>query len=191
MILQTNPFSQLQSEDKQLLHILQSNFDHNSSYVADRQCFLQQLNSQSLSPKFPTIYHNLLPSEIHTPCISTSSMSNLTKQVEVSSDRCLNINNRLSPSQQVELVTMLQGQKSAFAWDYGDMKGIDPFLYTHRIYIKKDCLPVRQPQRKINPTLREIVKTELQKLLDVGFIYPISDSQWVSPLVIVPKKDGK
>jgi len=39
--------------------------------------------------------------------------------------------------------------------------------------------------------LKEIVKEEPQKLLQVGFIYPISDSQWVSPLVVVPKKNGK
>ena len=43
----------------------------------------------------------------------------------------------------------------------------------------------------MNPNLREIVKEELQKLLNVGFIYPISDSEWVSPLVIVPNKNGK
>jgi hypothetical protein len=43
----------------------------------------------------------------------------------------------------------------------------------------------------MNPALKDIVKQELQKLLDVGFIYPISDSEWVSPLVIVPKKNGK
>ena len=28
-------------------------------------------------------------------------------------------------------------------------------------------------------------------MLDVNFIYPISDSKWVSPLVFVPKKNGK
>jgi hypothetical protein len=43
----------------------------------------------------------------------------------------------------------------------------------------------------MNPNLREIVKEELQKLLNARFIYPISDSEWVSPLVIVPKKNGK
>src|ERR1700733_6622569 len=43
----------------------------------------------------------------------------------------------------------------------------------------------------MSPNLREIVKEELQKLLNAGFIYPISDSEWVSPLVIVPKKNGK
>ena len=43
----------------------------------------------------------------------------------------------------------------------------------------------------MNPNLRDIVKEKIQKLLEVGFIYPISDSEWVSPLVIVPKKNGK
>jgi hypothetical protein len=40
----------------------------------------------------------------------------------------------------------------------------------------------------MNPTLKYIVKEEIQKLLNVGFIYPISYSKWVSPLVVVPKK---
>ena len=43
----------------------------------------------------------------------------------------------------------------------------------------------------MNPALKDIVKEELQKLLNANFIYPISDSKWVSPLVIVPKKNGK
>src|SRR5882672_7564053 len=43
----------------------------------------------------------------------------------------------------------------------------------------------------MNPKLRDIVKEEIQKLLEAGFIYPILDSEWVSPLVIVPKKNGK
>ena len=43
----------------------------------------------------------------------------------------------------------------------------------------------------MNLALKDKVKEYLHKLLDVGFIYPISDSEWVSPLVLVPKKNGK
>ena len=66
-----------------------------------------------------------------------------------------------------------------------------PNTCTHRIYMEENVRPIRQPQRRMNPMLKEIVKDELQKLLKVDFIYPISDSQWVSPLVVVPKKNGK
>ena len=43
----------------------------------------------------------------------------------------------------------------------------------------------------MNPNMRDIVKEEIQKLLEAGFIYPISDSKWVSPLAIIPKNNGK
>lgn len=43
----------------------------------------------------------------------------------------------------------------------------------------------------MNLSLKDILKGEFQKLLDVGFIYPILDSEWVSPLVIVPNKNEK
>jgi hypothetical protein len=56
------------------------------------------------------------------------------------------------------------------------MKGIDPQLCTHHIYIEKDFQTIRQPQRRVKPHLKDIVKENLQKLLDVDFIYPISDS---------------
>ena len=39
--------------------------------------------------------------------------------------------------------------------------------------------------------MKDRVKEELHKILDAGFIYPISDSEWVSPLVLVPKKNVK
>jgi hypothetical protein len=35
------------------------------------------------------------------------------------------------------------------------------------------------------------VRKDLDKLLDVGFIYFIKTTQWLSPLVIVSKKNGK
>ena len=36
----------------------------------------------------------------------------------------------------------------------------------------------------------EVVKAEILKLLQAAIIYPISDSEWVSPTQVVPKKTG-
>jgi len=38
--------------------------------------------------------------------------------------------------------------------------------------------------------MKEVVRNEVIMLLDNGIIYPISDSKWVSPTQVVPKKSG-
>jgi hypothetical protein len=97
----------------------------------------------------------------------------------------------LESEQKIQVIEMLQRQFDAFAWDYVDMKGIHPDTCTHNIYTNDQIRPVRQPQRRMNLALKDIVKEELQKLLRANLIYPISDSQCVSPLVIVAKINGK
>jgi hypothetical protein len=84
----------------------------------------------------------------------------------------------------------LKRQVGSFAWDYSEMKGISPQTSSCDIYTQEDIKPIRKPQRCMNPTLKDIVKEELKKLLNVNFIYPISDSKRISPLVVVPKRIG-
>ncbi|GJS32688.1 reverse transcriptase domain-containing protein [Tanacetum coccineum] len=43
---------------------------------------------------------------------------------------------------------------------------------------------------RVNPKIHEVIKAEVIKLLDAGLIYPISDSPWVSPIHVEPKKEG-
>ena len=54
--------------------------------------------------------------------------------------------------------------------------------------MEEEAKPIRQPQRRLNPHMQEVVQAEVLKLLQVGIIYPISDSPWVSPTQVVPKK---
>ncbi|GJW58640.1 hypothetical protein Tco_0105371 [Tanacetum coccineum] len=56
--------------------------------------------------------------------------------------------------------------------------------------MEDDFKPTVQHQRRVNPKIHEVIKKEVIKLLDVGLIYPISDSPWVSPVHYVPKKGG-
>jgi len=51
--------------------------------------------------------------------------------------------------------------------------------------------PIKQIQYKMNPNYALKGKKDLDKLFDVEFIYPIEKSQWLFPLIIVPKKNGK
>ena len=79
---------------------------------------------------------------------------------------------------------------TALRWTIADIKGISPLICTQRIHLEEDVKPSRQPQRRLNPIMKEVLKKEVLKLLDVGVIYSIADSKWVSPTKVVPKKSG-
>ena len=59
-----------------------------------------------------------------------------------------------------------------------------------KIKLEKDAKPVVDHQRRLNPKMKEVVRNEILKLLEVGIIYPVADSQWLSPVHCVPKKGG-
>jgi len=77
-----------------------------------------------------------------------------------------------------------------FGYSLQDLKGISPTVCTHRILIDPTKTPSREPQRRLNNVMREVVKKEVLKLLHAGIIYPVPHSEWVSPVQVVPKKGG-
>ncbi|KAG9458326.1 hypothetical protein H6P81_002834 [Aristolochia fimbriata] len=100
------------------------------------------------------------------------------------------ISSCLNAREEKLLIEVLSKHKKAIGWTISDIKGISPTTCMHKILMEDTLKPTIQPQRRLNPTLQEVVKEELVKLLDVGIIYPISDSKWVSPVQVVPKKGG-
>jgi hypothetical protein len=86
------------------------------------------------------------------------------------------------------LLDALKEYKEAIGWSIGDIKGTNPALVMHKIHREENAKPSREPQSRLNPTMQEVVRAEVIKLLDAGIIYPISDSKWVSPIHVVPKK---
>ena len=100
------------------------------------------------------------------------------------------ISSLLTTSQEHDLLRLLKRNKQALGWKISDLKGINPTICTHHIYLEEESKAVRQPQRRLNPHLQEVVRIEVLKLLQAGIIYPISDSTWVSPTQVVPKKSG-
>nr|GEW23894.1 reverse transcriptase domain-containing protein [Tanacetum cinerariifolium] len=96
----------------------------------------------------------------------------------------------LKDKEKTALIKVLKSHKQALAWQLPDIKGINPKFYTHKIIIEDDFKPAVQHQRRVNPKIHEVIKKEVLKLLDVGLMYFISDSPWVSLVHCAPKKGG-
>ncbi|GJZ64192.1 reverse transcriptase domain-containing protein [Tanacetum coccineum] len=100
------------------------------------------------------------------------------------------ISSALSTDEKTKLLEVLRNHKGAIAWSIADIKGIDSSFCTHKILMEDEFKPSVQPQRRVNPNIKEVVKKEVIKLLDARLIYHISDSLWVSPVQVIPKKGG-
>ncbi|GJY68183.1 reverse transcriptase domain-containing protein [Tanacetum coccineum] len=99
----------------------------------------------------------------------------------------------LSIEEKVALIKVLKSHKRAIAWKLSDIKGINPKFYTHKILMEEDYKSAVQHQRRANPKIHDVIKKEVEKLIDVGLIYPISDSPWKNltkaPILIAPDWD--
>lgn len=96
----------------------------------------------------------------------------------------------LTQDQEKSLLVILRENKEALGWTMADIKGISPTIVQHRIHLVDEAHPSRDAQRRLNPIMKDVVRKEVLKCLDNGIIYPISDSPWVSPVQVVPKKSG-
>ena len=85
------------------------------------------------------------------------------------------ISSLLSASQENRLLDILRENKQAIGWKITDLKGISLAVFTHHIYLEEEAKSVRQPQRRLNPHMQEVVGTEVLKLLQAGIIHLISD----------------
>ncbi len=86
---------------------------------------------------------------------------------------------------------LLKEFKDVFAWTYKDVKEIPLELAQHRIELDSTMQPTHEVRYRLNPNYATIVKQDMDKLLTTGFIKCVEIATWLSPIVILPKKNGK
>ncbi|KAJ8751126.1 hypothetical protein K2173_016307 [Erythroxylum novogranatense] len=80
------------------------------------------------------------------------------------------VSTELTNVQEEKLLRVLKGHKRAIGWTIADIKGISPLFCQHKIILEEEFKPSVQPQRRLNPNMKEVVKKEIVKWLDAGII---------------------
>ena len=96
----------------------------------------------------------------------------------------------MTESEEQKLLEILRKYKEVIAWSIENLKGISPSICMHKILLNDNAKTSIEHQRRLNPVMKEVVRKEVLKWLNAGFIYAISDSSWVSLVHVVPKKGG-
>ena len=94
----------------------------------------------------------------------------------------------LAPEEELMLISALKEYKDVFAWSYKDFQGIDPKNCQHTILMLEDAKPLRQCPYTYNDNFSRKINKEINNILKDEFIYEIEHIEWVSPIVIIPKK---
>lgn len=61
----------------------------------------------------------------------------------------------------------------AIGWTKEDIVGISYCIYTHKIKLEVDHMPILENLRRLNPQMQELVKKQIIKWLDICVVYPI------------------
>ena len=81
----------------------------------------------------------------------------------------------LTLEEEKKVVETLKQYKEAISWAVGDLKGINPSICMHKILMENVKTSIEH-QRILNPVMKEVVRKEVLKWLNAGFIYAISNS---------------
>jgi len=71
------------------------------------------------------------------------------------------------------------------------MKGITRELGEMRIPLRVYAKPIRQRPYRFDPRYIEKVGVEIVKMIEVGRIEPVEESEWIIPMVVQDKKKGE
>ena len=131
----------------------------------------------------------------HGPTKTVDVQSSEWKEINLASSdeesRMIKLGSHLTDEEVEQYRHLLLEFIDVFAWSYTDLKGMPLEIVQHTIPLFPDTKPIRQLQRRMNPRMQLIVKAELERLLQAGFIKPVEITDWVSPMVLVKKKNGK
>ncbi|XP_062075338.1 uncharacterized protein LOC133779383 [Humulus lupulus] len=140
----------------------------------------------------PISNEKLQPSIVQAPTIELKPLLEHLKYIYLGENETLPVivARNLNQVQEEKLTRVLREYKTTIGWSIADNKGISPSMCMHQILLEEGSKPTHEAQRRLNPPMMEVVKKEILKLLSVGIIYPISDSQWVSPVQVVSREFG-
>ena len=172
----------------QYLECVNADFPHISLYSTKKVLSLKQNNMGNGDNNEKKEFHQ----ETSTEELVLKELPSHLKYayLELPKSKPMIISARLSDAEEQKLLKFLKNYQESIAWSIDELKGISPSICMHKILLEENSKPYVEHQRRPNPFMKEVVRKEVLKWLNSGFIYAISDSPWVSLVHVLPKKFG-
>lgn len=96
----------------------------------------------------------------------------------------------LSQQEKEQLTTLLKENEGLFAWESGQVIGINKNLIEHKLNVDPNAYPVKQKLRPLRADKKQASNSEFEKLEKGGFIKEIKYPKRLSNIIMIRKAIG-
>jgi hypothetical protein len=194
--LSPDPFRVIFPTDKMIMSVMEDtpwDDGHHQSILFLEQQTLE--NYQQILTASTIVVISIVPISTHD-VFAEGNLSNISPTIPIDISikpgivENVHIGASCSPDEIVTYTALFKEFRDIFAWSYEEMSGIDPAIFVHEIKTYPRAKPVRQRLHLVHPRKAAAIKLKVEKLLKVGFIYPVALTEWVSNPVPIDKKGG-
>ncbi|KAL2248431.1 UNVERIFIED_CONTAM: Retrovirus-related Pol polyprotein from transposon opus [Sesamum indicum] len=101
------------------------------------------------------------------------------------------IGSHLGEQLETMMISLLRKNAGIFAWSSSDFIGVAPEVIVHRLNVDPTMRPVQQKKRNFSVEKNQVIREEVDRLLNAGYIMEVQYTNWLSNVVVVPKPGGK
>lgn len=123
--------------------------------------------------------------------IKSAEILQLVTLIPNNREKTTNVGVGLTKVLKEKIIQYLRENRSTFAWGPEDMSRIHRMIFCHFLGIAEGYRLVRQKKRWQNKDKWLVIQKDVQKLLEAGFIKEVKNTEWLTNVVMVKKKNGK
>ena len=144
-------------------------YDHIKTIIEEVNCI-----NQSYKPKFTCLHETAMFANDsdesipkNHPKLELKTLPEKLNYAYLGKNKTMPVINSsdLNQEQEIQLLEVLKEFKDELGWSMTDLRGIYPKVCMHNIYLEENTKPTREMQRRLNPSMKEIIKEETLKWL--------------------------
>ncbi|GKU99779.1 hypothetical protein SLEP1_g12574 [Rubroshorea leprosula] len=158
---------------------------------AEHPRFVREQRPQPQGVRNPPNRQGIIDRKMKPELLQLKMSKKCSLMIEIRAERCKLELDCMHPEEKAELIAFLRANNDVFAWTSVDMPGIPPSVSQHKLSSNPLKKPVAQKRRLFGEERLQVIKEEVEKLLQAGFVKKVDYCEWVANPMLVKKANGK
>lgn len=158
-----NSCDNIDEEDVEEVHDILLQLDNSKEIPPNKEVF-EELKVESEKEEKAKLVLKILPSHLKYVFL------------EEGGGKSVIISRSLFKLEEEKLVKVLKENKESIGLTISNLKGICPSFFMHKIMLKENFKPIAQPEKRLSPAMKDVVRKKMLNLLEAYMIYLISNS---------------